>query len=133
VVDSNVLFRFVAFSALALVFVVALLVALLMRVRRPMCPHCGEVVKPNASVCPHCQRVISGTGGESTSASAPTSAVLAVRRQHTSDPLGPSRNDASGDEGDAAVNIARERYSRGEITREEFVEIRNELVGIKPE
>ena len=44
----------------ALLLIVALPVALLMKDRRPKCPECAEVVQPEAKRCPHCQAEIEG-------------------------------------------------------------------------
>lgn len=44
----------------ALLFIVALPWALLMKDRRPRCPECREVVQVEAARCPHCQAEITG-------------------------------------------------------------------------
>ena len=100
----------------ALVFAVGLLVASLTRDKRWTCPNCREVIRQNATVCPHCQRDVHRIA-EST------------RTDPISDDPRRASRGMSQNEDDAATRIARERYARGEISRDDFVEIRDELSG----
>jgi hypothetical protein len=44
----------------ALLFIVALPMAIFAKDKRARCPECAEIVRPEATRCPHCQASIEG-------------------------------------------------------------------------
>lgn len=71
------------------------------------CPWCGEDIRTTALVCLHCQREVTPLDAEGN----PDYAVRADQ------------------EPSSALKIVEERYARGEITREEFQQIKADLAG----
>ena len=52
-----------------LLWIVAVPVALLVKDKRPRCPACAEVIRPEATICPHCRTPLASPTTEPTPSS----------------------------------------------------------------